>query len=148
MPDALAIRHVQFEDLGAFAAPIAAAGYAIRIHEAGLEPLPQRDAEEADYWAQRGNGFIWPNWFAPMGFNEALRNPGETGELGGTYDWLKARGFEFVGTPDQINRQMEKLVTLHDPEYLLHWMYSGPIPNDVVCRSIELWQTEIAPNWV
>ncbi|UHC17426.1 glutamine amidotransferase [Methylobacterium currus] len=48
MPDALAIRHVQFEDLGAFAAPIAAAGYAIRIHEAGLEPLPQRDAEEAD----------------------------------------------------------------------------------------------------
>jgi alkanesulfonate monooxygenase SsuD/methylene tetrahydromethanopterin reductase-like flavin-dependent oxidoreductase (luciferase family) len=110
--------------------------------------LVSRDADEADYWAQRGNGFIWPNWFAPMGFNEALRKPGETGELAGTYDWLKARGFELVGTPDQINRQMERLVTLHDPEYFLHWMYSGPIPNDVVCRSLELWQTEIAPNWV
>lgn len=110
--------------------------------------LVSRDADEAHHWAQRGNGFIFPQWFGPMGFAEVMRNPGETGPIGSDYDTMRERGFEFVGTPDDINRQMEKLVTLHNPEYLLQWQYPGPIPHDVQMRSVELWASEIAPNWI
>lgn len=110
--------------------------------------LVSRDAAEAHYWAERGNGFVFPQWFAPMGFAEVLRKKGEEGAIGGDYATLRDRGFEFVGTPDEINRQVEQMVKTHDPEYLLHWQYSGPVPHDVQMRSIELWATEIAPNWL
>lgn len=48
MPDAFVIRHVHFEDLGAFAAPLDAAGYEIRYHDAGLDSLDPRAAAAAD----------------------------------------------------------------------------------------------------
>ncbi|MCJ2142533.1 glutamine amidotransferase [Methylobacterium sp. E-066] len=48
MPIALVIRHVAFEDLGAFAAPIATAGYTIQYREAGLDELTPEDAQDAD----------------------------------------------------------------------------------------------------
>ncbi|MFC5994353.1 LLM class flavin-dependent oxidoreductase [Pseudonocardia hispaniensis] len=110
--------------------------------------LVSRDAEEAHYWARRGNGFVFPKWFGPMGFGEVLRRKGEEGAVGSDYETLNERGFEFVGTPDQINRQVEALVANHNPEYLLQWQYSGPVPHDVQMRSMELWQTEVAPNWL
>lgn len=110
--------------------------------------LLSRDRDEAHYWAERGNGFVFPQWFAPMGFSEVLRNKGETGAIDGDYATLRDRGFEFVGTPDDVNRQVEQLVETHDPEYLLQWQYSGPVPHDVQMRSLELWATEIAPNWL
>jgi alkanesulfonate monooxygenase SsuD/methylene tetrahydromethanopterin reductase-like flavin-dependent oxidoreductase (luciferase family) len=140
----------ELEDIYVQEAEAAGQGRLKRGERIGLfrDVLISRDAAEADYWAERGNGFVFPNWFAPMGFNEALRRTGETGPMASDYAALKERGFEFVGTPDQVNRMMEQLVKHHDPEYFLHWMYAGPIPNDVVCRSLELWQTEIAPNWL
>ena len=45
---AAAIRHVHLEDLGAFAQPIEAAGYAIRLHDAGVDDLRALDALAAD----------------------------------------------------------------------------------------------------
>jgi GMP synthase (glutamine-hydrolysing) len=45
---ALAIRHVHFEDLGSFAAPIAAAGYQVRYLDPGLDELRPRDIAAAD----------------------------------------------------------------------------------------------------
>jgi len=39
LPTAVAIRHVAFEDLGAFAPPIERAGYKIHYYDAGLDPL-------------------------------------------------------------------------------------------------------------
>ncbi|MDQ0938389.1 LLM class flavin-dependent oxidoreductase [Streptomyces sp. V1I1] len=107
-----------------------------------------RDAAEAHYWAQRGSGFCFDRWFGPLGFSSALRNKGETGPVGTDYATLNARGFEWVGTPDDINRKIEKTVALHNPEYLLQCQYSTLIPNDVQLRSLELWATDIAPNWV
>jgi len=110
--------------------------------------LISRDSAEAHHWAKRGGGFIFENWFGPMGFTETLRRRGETGPISADYDNLVARGLEWVGTPDEINRKIEQLVTLHDPEYLLQCQYSGLIPHDVQMRSLELWATEIAPNWL
>jgi GMP synthase (glutamine-hydrolysing) len=43
---AVAIRHVMFEDVGSFAAPLAAAGYSLRYLEAGCDDLSP--AEDAD----------------------------------------------------------------------------------------------------
>jgi GMP synthase (glutamine-hydrolysing) len=37
MPSLVAIRHVGFEDLGAFAAPLQAAGYDVRYHDIGMD---------------------------------------------------------------------------------------------------------------
>lgn len=111
--------------------------------------LVQRDSAEAHYWAARGNGFVWPQWFAPIGFNEAFRRQGETGPMAKEcdYDYLVDRGFEFVGNADEVNRMIEQMVERHNPEYFLMWQYPGPIPHDVQMRNLELWATEILPNW-
>jgi len=45
---AVAIRHVHFEDLGAFAEPIREAGYAIQFVDAGLDDLSEVDPVGAD----------------------------------------------------------------------------------------------------
>lgn len=43
---AIAIRHILFEDVGSFAAPLAAAGYSLRYLEAGVDDLsPAADAD-------------------------------------------------------------------------------------------------------
>lgn len=39
LPTAVAIRHVAFEDLGAFAIPIERAGYRVHYYDAGTDPL-------------------------------------------------------------------------------------------------------------
>lgn len=48
MRTALAIRHVHFEDLGSFAAPIAAAGYQVRYLDPGLDEVMLRQLAAAD----------------------------------------------------------------------------------------------------
>ncbi|WP_062998448.1 LLM class flavin-dependent oxidoreductase [Nocardia mikamii] len=110
--------------------------------------LVARDADEAHYWAERGNGFVFPAWFGPVGFSEVFRRQGETGSIGSDYATLRERGFEFVGTPDDVNRHIEKMVSQHGPEYLVHFQHSGPKPHDVQMRSHELYMTEVAPNWI
>lgn len=108
------------------------------------------DSKEAHHYASNANGFIWPQWFAPIGFNEGLRQDGEEGPISHdiNYQGLVDRGFEFVGTPDEVNRMMEKLVKRHNPEYFLMWQYPGTIPHDKMMRNLELWATEVMPNWI
>jgi alkanesulfonate monooxygenase SsuD/methylene tetrahydromethanopterin reductase-like flavin-dependent oxidoreductase (luciferase family) len=108
------------------------------------------DAAEAHRYAAAGNGFVWPAWFAPIGFNEAFRKKGDTSRISPEcdYNYLRDNNFEFVGTPDQVNRQIEDMVKRHNPEYLLMWQYPGPVPHHAQMRSLELWATEILPNWV
>lgn len=48
MKTALVIRHVAFEDLGSFAAPLQAQGYRIRYVEAGLEDLARLDKSDPE----------------------------------------------------------------------------------------------------
>jgi alkanesulfonate monooxygenase SsuD/methylene tetrahydromethanopterin reductase-like flavin-dependent oxidoreductase (luciferase family) len=111
--------------------------------------LVLEDRDEAHRWAAEGNGFVWPEWFAALGFDEAFRQPGETGQIKAGYDTLVERGFEFIGNPDDVNRQIERLVTRHNPEYLLMFQYGGGlIPHHVQMRHLETWATEIMPNWM
>ncbi|EME69085.1 glutamine amidotransferase [Paramagnetospirillum caucaseum] len=48
MKTCVAIRHVAFEDLGSFQAPLEAAGYSIRYHEAGLDDFALLDEAATD----------------------------------------------------------------------------------------------------
>ena len=48
MPTALVLRHVHFEDLGAFAAPMRAAGCRARILDVGVDALRPGEVEAAD----------------------------------------------------------------------------------------------------
>lgn len=111
--------------------------------------LVLEDAAEAHKYAAMANGFVWPAWFAPIGFNEAFRKKGETGKIGPEcdYNYLYEKGFEFVGNPDEVNRMIERMVEKHNPEYFLMWQYPGPIPHHIQMRNLELWATEILPNW-
>lgn len=113
------------------------------------DALVLEDSAEAHKYAAMGNGFVWPAWFAPIGFNEAFRKKGQTGKIGPEcdYNYLNENGFEFVGNPDQVNRQIENMVKRHNPEYFLMWQYPGPIPHHIQMRNLELWATEILPNW-
>ncbi|MBL6751013.1 MAG: LLM class flavin-dependent oxidoreductase, partial [Nevskia sp.] len=107
------------------------------------------NADDAHRYAAASSGFIWPLWFAPIGFNEGFRKKGQTGAISKEcdYDYLRQNNFELVGTPDQVNRQIEHLVKKHNLEYLVMWQYPGPVPHHVQMRSLELWATEILPNW-
>jgi GMP synthase (glutamine-hydrolysing) len=48
MPSLVAIRHVPFEDLDSFAAPLAARGYAISYREAPVDDLTAADLASTD----------------------------------------------------------------------------------------------------
>ncbi len=66
MRTALVIRHVHFEDLGVFAAPISDAGYAIRYLDVGLDPLSSPRDADADLLVVLG---------APIGVNDTADYP-------------------------------------------------------------------------
>lgn len=63
---AIAIRHVGFEDLGSFAAPLEQAGYAVRMVEAGCDLLAEIDPLAADLLVVLGG---------PVGVYEVERYP-------------------------------------------------------------------------
>jgi GMP synthase (glutamine-hydrolysing) len=66
MKEALVLRHVHFEDLGAFHGVLEEAGYRIRYGDAGLEDLSPIDPLGADLLVVLGG---------PIGVNDAFRYP-------------------------------------------------------------------------
>jgi alkanesulfonate monooxygenase SsuD/methylene tetrahydromethanopterin reductase-like flavin-dependent oxidoreductase (luciferase family) len=113
--------------------------------------LVSDDGAEARRYGAMGSGFIWPAWFAPAGFNNGFRKKGDTNPAPLTcdYNYMLESGFELVGTPDEINRRIEALTKKNiSPEYLVALQYSGPVPNYVQMKSLELWATQVAPNWL
>jgi alkanesulfonate monooxygenase SsuD/methylene tetrahydromethanopterin reductase-like flavin-dependent oxidoreductase (luciferase family) len=105
--------------------------------------------EEAKALAAKANGYVWPEWFAPFGFNEALRRVGETGPLTirGDFNDLYERDFELVGSPDTVARKIERLQSELDCRYLLLWTYNGLIPHEKLMRSIDLFANKVMPRF-
>jgi GMP synthase (glutamine-hydrolysing) len=69
---AVAIRHVSFEDLGSFAAPIEDAGYRISYHDVGLHELSKVEPIEPDLLVILGG---------PIGVYEEVQYPFLTDEI-------------------------------------------------------------------
>ena len=42
---------------------------------------------------------------------------------------------------------IEQLVKKHNPEYLLMWQYPGLVPHEDMMRHIEMFATQVMPNW-
>jgi GMP synthase (glutamine-hydrolysing) len=72
MPSAIAIRHVGFEDLGAFAGPLRAAGYTIAYRDVGEADLAAPEIAAADLLVVLG---------APIGVYEEASYPFLTEEI-------------------------------------------------------------------
>jgi len=72
MKRAAVIRHVPFEDLGSFAEPLSAQGYAIEYSEAGIDRLDATDLRDADLLFILGG---------PIGANDDADFPFLTDEL-------------------------------------------------------------------
>ncbi len=103
---------------------------------------------EAKSLASNGLGYVWPEWFAPFGFSEALRRKDEPSStrmdnFGDLYD----RGFELVGSPDTVCRMIEKLQKELNLPYLLLWQCNGLVPHDQMMRSIEMFATKVMPKF-
>lgn len=105
--------------------------------------------EEARALAANANGYVWPGWFAPFGFNEALRQDGETGPLkvAGTFDDLYERDFELVGSPDTVSRKIERLQKELNVRFILLWTYNGLVPHTKLMQSIDLFATKVMPRF-
>ena len=100
---------------------------------------------EAVACMERGLGYIWTRWHDWFGFNEALRYPGETGEIPNTPACVRERGYSLCGTVDQIARQLEHMVKTLQTDLIVPWMSAGPAPIDALLRSNELLVEKVLP---
>lgn len=100
---------------------------------------------EAVACMERGLGYIWTRWHDWFGFNEALRYPGETGEIPNTPVCVRERGYSLCGTVDQIARQLEHMVKTLQTDLIVPWMSAGPAPIDALLRSNELLVEKVLP---
>ena len=75
----LAVVHVRFEDLGTFAAPLAAAGYAVQVRHAGSAPPTAQEWRDADLVVVLGG---------PIGVHDAAAYPWLADEVAGLADRL------------------------------------------------------------
>ncbi len=78
MPRCVTLSHLAFEDLGAFAGPLAAAGYRIETLEPGIDPLTDHDPLAADLVVVLGG---------PIGVYQTETYPWLTAEIA----WLARR---------------------------------------------------------
>jgi len=98
------------------------------------------DEEAMALWAE-GALFGFTSWFSPFGFDRGLPHP-DTGELP---DMLES-SLALVGSPDTVARQLDRLFERQPCRWLFCWEWNGLIPHEALCRSIELFATEVIPR--
>ena len=102
------------------------------------------DDEALQIWA-RGPAFCGAAWFAPFGFDRALREPGREVPL--TPQEMLERSLVLAGTPDSVSRQLERLLEQTPVRWLFAWTYNGLVPHDKIMRSLELFATKVLPRF-
>ena len=94
---------------------------------------------------------VWTGWYAPFGFMESSRLPGEEGPVPKPGEHLADRliksGLLITGTVDDVKRQMEKLLEEIPLEYLVWLFHWGLIPRDEALNQLELFATKIMPEF-
>ncbi len=101
---------------------------------------------EAEAIAREAGSFIWNNFFVPFGFNAAIARPGEGPfDPPATFEALSERGMVIYGSPDTVNRKLEKLLKELPVDYFWMFIYNH-MPQKACMRSLELLTTKIWPN--
>lgn len=95
--------------------------------------------EEAYSIGQSAAGIAWPDYFAPFGFFEAFRFPGETTPVPQTYDRMIELKFEMLGTVDDIKRELEAMVKNTNLEWFGYYFDQGIMSWDEQRRQMELF---------
>jgi alkanesulfonate monooxygenase SsuD/methylene tetrahydromethanopterin reductase-like flavin-dependent oxidoreductase (luciferase family) len=94
---------------------------------------------------------VWHGWYERFGFMEAARYDGEEGPVPKPGEHLADRlinsGLLIGGTVDQVKRQVEGFLEKLPIEYFV-WLYHwGMIPRDEALPMLELFGTEIMPEF-
>jgi alkanesulfonate monooxygenase SsuD/methylene tetrahydromethanopterin reductase-like flavin-dependent oxidoreductase (luciferase family) len=95
--------------------------------------------DEAYALGETAAGIGWPDYFAPFGFFEAFRFPGETTPVPQTYDRMIEAKFEMIGTVDDIKRELEAMVKNTNLEWFGWYFDQGVMSWDDQRRQMELF---------
>ena len=101
---------------------------------------------EAEAIAREAGSFIWNNFFVPFGFSAAVAGPGEGPfDMPATFETLSERGLVIHGSPDTVNRKLEKLFKQLPVDYFWMFIYNH-MPHDACMTSLELMTEKVWPN--
>ena len=102
---------------------------------------------EAEAIAREAGSFIWNNFFVPFGFNAAVAKPGEGPfDMPATFETISERGLVIHGSPDTVNRKLEKLLGDFPVDYFWMFIYNH-MPLDKCMKSLELMTNKVWPNF-
>lgn len=102
---------------------------------------------EAEALAREAGSFIWNNFFVPFGFNAAVATPGEgPWDMPATFETISERGLVIHGSPDTVNRKLEKLLGDFPVDYFWMFIYNH-MPHDKCMKSLELMTNKVWPNF-
>ncbi|MEA2384396.1 MAG: hypothetical protein QOH72_4367 [Solirubrobacteraceae bacterium] len=94
---------------------------------------------------------VWRGWYEQFGFMEATRLPGEEGPVPKPGEHLADRlaesGILIGGTVDDVKRKIEALLTEIPFDYFVWLFHWGMIPKDEASPMLELFATEIMPEF-
>lgn len=103
---------------------------------------------EAIAIARESGSFIWNTFFQPFGFQAALARKGEDpNSIPATFESMIERGLTIAGSPDTVNRALEKLFKELPAEYFFNYQYNELVPQKAAMRSHELLTTKVYPNF-
>lgn len=105
------------------------------------------DAEALALGRESG-AFIWNTFFRPFGFQAALARPGEDpNSIPATFEMMVERGLTIAGSPDTVNRKLDKLFKELPAEYFFNFNYNELLPQKAAMRSLELLTKQVYPNF-
>jgi alkanesulfonate monooxygenase SsuD/methylene tetrahydromethanopterin reductase-like flavin-dependent oxidoreductase (luciferase family) len=94
---------------------------------------------------------VWRGWYETFGYLEALRLPGEEGPVPRPDEHIGERlldsGILIGGTVDMVKRQVEEFLKVLPIDFFVWLFHWGIIPRDEGLRSLELFATEIMPEF-
>jgi alkanesulfonate monooxygenase SsuD/methylene tetrahydromethanopterin reductase-like flavin-dependent oxidoreductase (luciferase family) len=103
--------------------------------------------EEAEALARDAGAFIWCNFFAPFGFNAAIAGPGEGPfDVPNNFEETSKRGLVIHGSPETVNRKLEKLFETLPVDYFWMFIYNH-MPHEAIMRSLALLTEKVWPNF-
>jgi alkanesulfonate monooxygenase SsuD/methylene tetrahydromethanopterin reductase-like flavin-dependent oxidoreductase (luciferase family) len=105
-----------------------------------------RTHEEAMETARQGSAF-WTHWLGEFGFFEALRMKGQEGPVPKTHEQMLKSGFDIVGTPDTVRKEIQRLKDELNVEYMIFIMYGGIVEQRRMLDSIRLFGEHVIPHF-